>query len=271
MWKAPSITPWLIRQALRIRINALHTVKRAYMIASHFKPSASKPNKRPRFYPTAAGANKTPYCHICYQHDGSLVQANQAHMLGSCKHDDLQSMYISRHNRALLMIQKTFHNHSTLNTAANGSTINHFTIMDASAEHSLPLGVSCKIAPNWILNVDLSATAQKNLPKTQKISWPDLLIFENLPAKEAHHFDILLPDALQRELTRYKPIVKVHVIELTYTSNYSEAVKRKQLQHRSFVRLLLDQGWNVSLATPNPPLPGSPSSPAADPAPNAPH
>jgi hypothetical protein len=251
MWKAPSITESIIKTIIKIRIRTLHTVQRAYIIASHFKPSRSNPKQKPKFYPTAAGANKSPFCHICHKHDGSLATANQEHLLGSCKHEDLVSLYIKRHNAALAKIQRTIYQHSPLEP--------FYTIMDASSRQSLPPGVSDLRLPQWVLPQVDTATLGKLRP--------DLLIFENLTTEEARFFDITDKTALDEKLKYIKPRVIVHVIELTYTSNYSKALDSKKQQHIKLAEYLLDAGWILSTATPNPVLhvPSPATSPTTQP------
>jgi hypothetical protein len=227
-------------------------VQRAYLIASHYKPSRSKPKQKPKFYPTAAGANKSPFCHICYKHDGSLVTANHEHLLGSCKHKDLANLYIKRHNVALAKIQHTVHQRSPLGA--------FYTIMDASSKQSLPPGVSDTRLPKWVL-------PQIDTDTLNKLR-PDLVIFENLTTDEAKFFDITNETALDDKLRSIKPQVIVHVIELTYTSNYSKALESKKKQHTKLAEYLIQAGWTLSTATPNPELPITTptASPATQPA-----
>ena len=119
--------------------------------------------------------------------------------------------------------------------------------MDASSKQSIPPGVSDLRLPQWVLpQVDTEILGKLR---------PDLVIFENLTTDEARFFDITDKTTLDEKLKSIKPRVIVHVIELTYTSNYSKALAAKKQQHTKLAEYLIEAGWILSSAYPNPELP----------------
>jgi hypothetical protein len=121
--------------------------------------------------------------------------------------------------------------------------------MDASSRQSLPPGVSDLRLPQWVLPQVDTATLGKLRP--------DLLIFENLTTEEARFFDITDKTALDEKLKYIKPRVIVHVIEVTYTSNYCKALDSKKQQHIKLAEYLLDtQHCHPQPCTPCP-IPGN--------------
>jgi hypothetical protein len=88
-------------------------------------------------YHTSSGTHSDGTCPICPPHANlpgvTLQNVDTAgHILGGCLHPEMKARYISRHNKAILLIHKAI---------INGTKGNTFMIMDASDKTHLPSGV----------------------------------------------------------------------------------------------------------------------------------
>ena len=108
MWKTAACPFWMIKNIINIRARTLWTATRAKLC--HLP------------YRTKAGTTSDGNCPICQT---DPAPDTPGHILGSCSHKDMKACYITRHNKALLIIQRAI-----LRGPLGGS----FTIMDATEQ-----------------------------------------------------------------------------------------------------------------------------------------
>ena len=89
MWKTAACPFWMIKNIINIRARTLWTATRANLC--HLP------------YRTTAGTTSDGNCPICQT---GPAPDTPGHILGSCSHKDMKACYITRHNKALLIIQR---------------------------------------------------------------------------------------------------------------------------------------------------------------------
>ena len=98
--------------------------------------------------------------HCTGNHDGA------SHMLAGCPHPKFKASYISRHDRAVKLLQTAL---------SKGSMGNCITYMDTGKREDLPTGVAGKLLPNWL-----------RPPAIPRGNWrryrPDIPLLPNCPA-----------------------------------------------------------------------------------------
>ena len=202
------------KNILKIRYGNLWTAHRAFTINTP--------------YLTAHGNTMDGKCPICH-----MANDTAGHWLGSCDNPKFKSYYISRHNKAVCLIQETFF---------NGSKGGCYTIMDATAESDTPDGVARTRIPSWML---------PSIPIcTLLLLRPGILIIDGLTENDIVgknlHDPIVLAE-IQKSCT-------IHIIELGYTFEacYTTSMAKKHMQHIRLYRSLISAGWTVF--SPNPAL-----------------
>ena len=122
----------------------------------------------------------------------------RSHWLGSCSQPHLTSAYISRHNRALCLLQHTL---------STSSPTAWYTIMDATSSSRLPPSVSATRIPSWLLPSVPPATLSKLRP--------DILILKGLSITTYFTLSSLLLAHDTYTLSTLKSSCTVHIIELS--------------------------------------------------------
>jgi hypothetical protein len=147
----------------------------------------------------------------------------------------MKPLYILRHNRAVLRIQRAM---------VHGSMGGSFTIMDASAATRLPVGVAGTRIPQWML----PDVAPLLLSKLR----PDLLVVHGLSSSLAPALDVLALEPAALSVLQHGCVV--HLVELGYTreSCYADTLAAKLAQHVDLLALLVSAGWCVSPASAGP-------------------
>jgi ribonuclease HI len=162
----------------------------------------------------------TPKCPLCPLIDGT------AHILGECTHPQMIAHRISRHNQAVLILQK----------ALQKGTLGGFvTILDATAKSDLPEDCIDTRIPAWVL---------PKVPEADRTKLrPDMMVFENLTPAMQEEFQLLTGAS---RVTAMKKL-KVHLYEVGYTSNTrtDELIKEKRQQHVALIKAMTEEGWTV--------------------------
>jgi ribonuclease HI len=207
--------------------------------------------------PALAARQRRPYvagsrvmgaaCPLCRH-----APCTPGHILGGCTHPMLKSMYISRHNGAVCMLQRA------VSEGDKGSSL-LCVLMDAGQRADLPEGVLGSRVPPWLLPDSCLSDGQSaspggsdatpELPEVQRLKLrPDLLFISGLP-----------PSAVPRDPTRVVPARRrmaatVYVVEVGYVSDSSAALagmlERKRAQHAALCACLARAGWRVHTGGP---------------------
>ena len=143
----------------------------------------------------------------------------------------MEAIITKRHNQALCKLYKCIAQHSPLNRC--------YTILDATDKNSLPHGVASNRIAKWILPRIDDATRERLRP--------DLMIFEHIDSAFLTGIDPSLP-LPDDQLSLFKQLAIIHIVELSYTSTHSLSESRKLRQHTLLVHLLVEEGWRISTA-----------------------
>ena len=213
----------VIKKILQIRAGTFWTAGRAHT------------TKKP--YRIATGVHPTPFCPLCSHLSPALPPYDSSgHILGACKHPSISNCIVSRHNKAVCILQRS---------VALGSLSKYYTIMDATKRTALPFGVADTRLPSWMLPT-LSDDVRTRLR-------PDLLIVEGLPLSSSllHPPTNLLDPSI---LTSLQQSCTIHLVELGYTSDISlcDSLTRKRAQHNLLVHYLTSAGWKLATSPPSP-------------------
>ena len=214
MWKTAACPFWMIRNIVSIRARTLWTATRANLC--HIP------------YRTKAGTTSDGNCPIC---QAGTAPDTPGHILGSCNHSDMTASYITRHNKALMTIQRAI---------LRGSKGSYFTIMDATAADSLPCGVAFNRIPKAFL---------PSLPDDDRLRFrPDIMLVEHLPSTGPNVPDTLSFRWNASTKAYLQSICKIHILEFGYCSDQSHAdcVARKRAQHQQLISALHSEGWTVT-------------------------
>jgi hypothetical protein len=162
----------------------------------------------------------TPKCPLCPLTDGT------AHILGECTHPQMVAHRISRHNQAVLILQKALQ---------KGNLGGFVTILDATTKADLPEDCIDTRVPAWVLPKVSEADRTKLRP--------DMMVFENLTPAMQEEFQLLKG---ANRATAMKNL-KVHLYEVGYTSNTrtDDLIKEKRQQHVALIKAMTEEGWTV--------------------------
>jgi hypothetical protein len=162
----------------------------------------------------------TPTCPLCPLRDGT------AHILGECTHPQMVAHRISRHNQAVLILQKALQ---------RGILGGFVTILDATAKSDLPESCEDTRIPAWVL---------PRVPEADRLKLrPDMMVLENLTPDMINEFQSLTG----ARRTNAMRGIKVHLYEVGYTSNTrtDDLIKEKRQQHVALIKAMTEEGWTV--------------------------
>ena len=220
MWSCSSTPFRMIKNILNIRSNTLWTAARALLCK--------------KSYTTKAGSRSDGLCPTCLSSHTPRPADTVGHILGSCTHPDMKASYITRHNKALVLIQRQVH---------NGSKGGCFTVMDATRETDLPTGVSYTRLPKCFL---------PNTPENVRLRYrPDIFLVDGLLTHSPDVPDTLNSTWRSTTFHRLRRTCTIHIVELGYCSDksHTSCISRKQEQHTALIRDLQSHGWNVQYHT----------------------
>ena len=206
LWKSSVSRSWSILKTIySIRFGTLWTAALAQRIC---KP-----------YNTAHSFISNGSCPLC----GAFLDSS-GHILGSCPL--LHGCYITRHNKALVMIH---------DAVMSGSLCNAFIILDATAHSRLPTGVVANRLPTWML----PGTSASQIA----IFRPDLLVVQGLTPAIVDSHNMHDPSVLHH----FQQSCIIHILELGYTSDasYVTNLSQKHFQHIKLCRALVAAGWSL--------------------------
>ena len=214
MWQTATCPFWMIKNIINIRARTLWTATRAHLC--HLP------------YITKAGTCLDGNCPIC---ETGTAPDTAGHILGACNHPDMNKQYITRHNKALQMIQRAI-----LRGPKGGS----FTIMDATSADNLPCGVAFTRIPKAFLP-ELTETVRSKYR-------PDIMLVENLPLAGPNTPDSLSFTWDNRTKFDLQSRCKIHILEFGYCSDksHTDCITRKQAQHQQLRIALRNAGWVVT-------------------------
>jgi hypothetical protein len=216
MWSSSPY--WIIKNIVNIRAGLVWTSARAKLC--HIP------------YRTKAGSRTDGHCPICLPHSTpSPVPDTVGHVLGSCSHPDMKALYITRHNQALHIIQR-----SVLHGPKGGS----FLIMDATSSSALPYGVSFNRIPKCFL---------PSISDDLRLQFrPDIMMVEGLMTTDSRAPTSLFHVWSRQNKAAIQSDCTIHILELGYCSDasHTSCVTRKLAQHQQLLQALRDSGWKVS-------------------------
>jgi hypothetical protein len=208
MWKAQEVQPAALRTALRFRFGSFYNAKLARRYGQPYM----------RLQKGVPGRGVSDgNCPLCGNPDSN------GHILGGCRHSQMQAMYVARHDKAVRSI------HKTLLRNAGGAA---YTVMDACREEELQeYSADAKRLPEWLL---------PGVPEEERRRMrPDILRVIGLPAAPT-------PEQVQ-EAVRCKHRHPIQIVEVGYTADTKWQEKRdaKKEQHKMLVTALRQAGWTV--------------------------
>ena len=214
MWQTATCPFWMIKNIINIRSRTLWTATRAHLC--HLP------------YTTKAGTCLDGNCPIC---ETGTAPDTAGHILGSCNHPDMNKQYITRHNKALHIIQRAIF---------RGPKGGYFTIMDATSVDNLPCGVAFTRIPKAFL-----PALTENVRSKYR---PDIMLVEGLPSVGPSAPTSLSFTWDSRTTSDLQSRCKIHILEFGYCSDksHTDCTTRKQAQHQELIAALRNVGWVVT-------------------------
>jgi len=185
-------------------------------------------DKRPRDATAnadSAGDTDAP-CPVCGGPDSG------SHIMGSCRHNEMQRLYINRHNRALLCVAKA------VSRGCNGAG---YMVLDATARDAAPTFAPDNRVPDWMLcepSKPRLTPAERELADKMR---PDLLHIPSLPRASTTSPRYKGPSMQDR---RNHP---VYIVEFGCCGdlNHEAKIDEKVQQHMLLAARLREAGWTV--------------------------
>lgn len=186
-------------------------------------------------------ANST--CPLCPEEDGTT------HMYSACLHKNMQGHYISRHNKAVLII------YEGIQQGAMGGSL---CIIDATRKDELPDDAESSRMPEWLLPTTPA--------EDRKRMRPDIMLIQGMPAngidaylslgvqhpgrgtkRERPNSQTSQTAQTNHEKQRFRSGCTIHIIEVTYGSHtrYIDKIVEKTGQHDRLMDALRSEGWKV--------------------------
>jgi hypothetical protein len=179
----------------------------------------------------AAPPGTTPPQIECPLQDCKKSPDNWTHMLMLCNNPDLRDYYTKRHNSA----GKALLHSLTDSTWSRWLTLSNFGRIDGNPQDEM--------VPEWMLGPEARARILA-LPKGERGINPDVIVLENWPSNEPPPTK---PGRYRMGTGGHEHVIKLHVIELGFCSDFQHPAKyaQKQNHYAPLLQELAGAGWTV--------------------------